>query len=40
MNGLAGTRILVAALVPLSVLTVAGHLAAILASSRLRGAPL
>ncbi len=39
LHGLAGTRILVAALLPLSVLTVAGHLAAILASSRLRSAP-
>jgi phosphatidylglycerophosphate synthase len=38
LHGLAGTRILVAALLPLSVLTVVGHLLAILASSRLRAA--
>lgn len=39
LHGLAGTRVLVAVLLPLSVLTVAGHVAAILASSRLRAAP-
>jgi phosphatidylserine synthase len=36
LHGLAGTRVLVAALVPLSVVTVAGHFAAIVASNRLR----
>jgi phosphatidylglycerophosphate synthase len=36
LHGLAGTRILIALLLPLSVLTVGGHFAAILASTRLR----
>jgi phosphatidylglycerophosphate synthase len=39
LHGLAGTRILVAVLLPLSVLTVLGHFLAIMASSRLRAAP-
>ena len=35
-GGLDGTRVLVAVLVPAAVVTVVGHLAAILTSSRLR----